>query len=87
MSVKWRNVNTTASLLKPIVMNKKGLVESFLTSIGFINEKETLFRYQAPGNINELRTVIEFMKERQTKGSIDILKQSGPAHDVSLDQS
>jgi hypothetical protein len=63
-SAKYRNVATTNSLLKPVCMTKKEQVEAFMMAIGFQKEKDTVFKYVAPGNVNELRMVVDFMKER-----------------------
>ena len=69
-SAKYRNFATTNSLLKPVCQNKKEQVEAFMLAIGFQKEKDTMFRYVAPGNVSELRMVVDLMKEKQASGTI-----------------
>lgn len=44
-NTKWRNVSTTNSLLKPVFLNKKEQVETFMVGIGFVKDKDTVFKY------------------------------------------
>lgn len=72
---KFRTVQTSNTLLKPVVNNKKEVAEQFLQDIGFQKQKDMVFKYMAPGNLKEVEMVVEMMKERVNTGKVAALTE------------
>jgi hypothetical protein len=72
---KWRTINCSNALIKPLFQSNKDAMETFLLEIGFKKLSDSAFKYQEPGNIRELQAVVDFMKERLTSGKIQVIQQ------------
>lgn len=80
---KWRTIQTSNTLMKPVVMNKKEQVEQFLQQIGFDRQKDQVFKFQGQ-NAKELELVVEMMKERGASGKLQILEEAMVEREVEV---